>query len=79
MITYKNNGENRNSGIVGYKSGGDYINIYFKDGSLYRYTTFSCGYEVLKHMQALARQGSELNGFISRNLPEYSYKERKAA
>ena len=74
LFVYKNKA--KASGVVAYRSGNNYISILFHDGSYYRYTKTSAGYDVLRKMQYLARKGIGLNSFISRNRPPYTMKEK---
>ena len=72
MQSYSNKGGNSN--IVGYESGDRFIKIKFADGSVYEYTTESCGENTLSQMKSFAYSGVGLNGFISRNKPNYASK-----
>lgn len=74
MTPYANIGTNSN--IIAYKEGDGYIKVKFATGywKIYTYTNFSAGSSVIKHMQALARQGQGLNSYITRNKPNYSAK-----
>lgn len=56
------------SGISQYETGADYIDVLFKDGSLYRYTAASAGPANLAQMKELALSGNGLNAFINRNV-----------
>lgn len=54
------------SGVRAYDIGQSHIDVQFKDGALYRYTTLSAGQLNLEHMARLARAGEGLNSFINR-------------
>ena len=69
---------NGGSNVTGYESGAvdlsPYIKVQFADGSVYEYTEQSCGAGVVFEMQRLAAAGVGLNGFISKNRPQYASK-----
>lgn len=72
MEPYKN--LNGDSGIIAFEIGGDYIKVKFKDGqwTLYIYTHQSAGLTAIETMKTLARQGYDLNSYISTHKPPYS-------
>lgn len=74
MIPYKNLG--RDSTIIAYKNGDDYIKVQFRKGywKLYTYTNMSAGSSVIQHMQSLAERGQGLNSYIIKNKPQYASK-----
>lgn len=53
------------SGVRGYQSGSNYIDVYFSDGAIYRYTYASAGSSAVEQMKRLATAGSGLNGYIN--------------
>lgn len=55
-----------NSGVKAYDIGHSHIDVLFKDGSVYRYTSLSAGQGNLAHMARLAQAGNGLNAFINR-------------
>lgn len=55
-----------NSGVQAYEIGQSYIDVQFKDGAKYRYTSLSAGQANLEHMARLAHAGKGLNAFINR-------------
>lgn len=55
---------NGDSGVYGYEIGTDYINVQFKDGSVYTY--LSAGRDKVEIMKVLAESGNGLNSFINR-------------
>lgn len=68
-----------NSNISGYEYsdnsfGGSWIEVYFKDDSIYKYTEGSAGARVVQEMIQLARYGDGLNSYISKNNPPYQFK-----
>ena len=54
------------SGVRAYDIGHSHIDVQFKDGAVYRYTSLSAGQVNLDHMAQLARAGEGLNAFINR-------------
>jgi hypothetical protein len=63
----------RDSNIIAYENGADYIIVQFATGywKTYTYTNTSAGSAVIQHMQRLADGGHGLNSFISDNKPPY--------
>lgn len=72
MEPYKNLGGN--SGVVAFQIGGDFIIVQFREGqyTFYKYTYMSAGSIAIETMKRLARQGQDLNSYISTNKPDYS-------
>lgn len=66
MQIYKNAGGN--SGIRAYDIGGDYIDVKFSTGRVYRYSYGRAGKENVEEMKRLAMQGYGLNSYIMRNV-----------
>lgn len=65
------------SGVSAYKTGGDYIDIQFVDGSVYRYTYSSAGINEVEKMKTLAASGKGLTSFINKYVREnYAMKLR---
>lgn len=62
------NYENEYSGIVMYEIGDDYIDVCFREATVYRYTYDSTGAELVEQMKELATNNKGLSGFISRNV-----------
>ncbi len=56
----------RDSGVRAYDIGQSHIDVEFKDGAMYRYTSLSAGQGNLDEMARLARAGEGLNSFINR-------------
>lgn len=56
----------RDSGVKGFEICEGQIDVQFKTGSVYRYTSSSVGSANLERMVALARAGEGLNSFINR-------------
>lgn len=54
------------SGVLAYVIGESHIDVQFKDGAIYRYTSISAGQVNLDQMARLARAGEGLNAFINR-------------
>lgn len=52
-----------NSGIRGYESGEDFIVIWFKDCSKYKYSYKSAGANHIEEMKSLAAKGKGLNTY----------------
>lgn len=74
MEPYKN--LNGNSNVASYTIGDDYILVRFMSGRWtdYTYTYSNAGSSDIEAMKQLARQGYDLNSFISRHKPAYSHK-----
>jgi glycine cleavage system aminomethyltransferase T len=56
----------QDSGVQAYDIEQSHIDVQFKDGAVYRYTSLSAGQTNLDHMARLARAGDGLNAFINR-------------
>ena len=65
----------QDSGVRAFEIGDGYIDVEFKTGAVYRYTTSSAGQENLAQMKTLARSGDGLNSFINR-IVKKGYSER---
>ncbi|MCD6018839.1 MAG: hypothetical protein K0S53_1960 [Bacteroidetes bacterium] len=63
MSRYKD--ATRNSGILSYSLGDDYIKIVFKTGSTYLYTNKSTGKRHIEQMKKLAVKGKGLATYIN--------------
>ena len=64
---------NRDSGVLAYATGTDYIDVKFKGTSkVYRYSYQKAGKENVETMKALAQSGDGLNSFINKNV-KYLY------
>jgi hypothetical protein len=63
-----------NSNIVGYEDGEDYIDVYFTNGSSYRYSYSSAGSTNVEQMKILAKSQNGLNSYINKNC-KYGYEE----
>lgn len=75
MERYKDLG--RNSNVNAFEIGNDFINVQFKDGSIYKYTYISAGSSNIEHMKKLAITGKGLNSYINTNVKKrYSLKIR---
>jgi hypothetical protein len=66
MIPYRD--WDRDSGVQAYEIGEAHIDVQFKSGAVYRYTSASVGASNLKHMVALAQAGDGLNSFINKSV-----------
>ena len=53
------------SGVRAYDIGQSHIDVQFKGGAVYRYTSLSAGQPNLDRMAQLARAGDGLNSFIN--------------
>ena len=67
----------QDSGIRAYELGPSYMDVAFKDGAIYRYTSVSAGQANIDRMIVLARAGDGLNQFITRAVRN-RYSERLA-
>jgi hypothetical protein len=77
--TYKN--LSRRSGVDKYTygkkpNGDDFIWIYFKGGSVYKYDTESAGREHMDKMLRNAARGFWLNRYVNKYKPNYYFKGR---
>ena len=64
----KYNDIDNDSGVNSFEIGVDYIDVTFKDGSIYRYTHASAGKDNIERMKKLAESGDGLNAFINSNV-----------
>ena len=65
------------SNVSAYEYGSDWIQVQFKDGSVYEYTSSSAGQGNIDTMKRLADAGEGLNSHIQRNVRKrYSRKIR---
>jgi hypothetical protein len=65
------------SGVSAYEYGADWIQVQFKDGSVYEYTNSSAGQGNIDAMKKFAEAGDGLNSFINTNVRKsYSRKIR---
>lgn len=55
----------RDSGVVAYETGSDFIRVQFSDGSKYLYTYQSAGQRHIETMKMLAARGDGLNAYIN--------------
>jgi len=67
----------RDSGIRAYAIGSTHVDVAFKDGAVYRYTSLSAGQANIDRMIVLARAGNGLKQFINRAVKK-RYSERLA-
>ena len=67
----------QDSGIRAYALGSSYMDVAFKDGAIYRYTSVSAGQANIDRMIVLARAGDGLNQFSNRAVRN-RYSERLA-
>ncbi len=67
----------QDSGIRSYDIGSTHVDVAFKDGAIYRYTSVSAGQANIDRMIVLARSGDGLNEFINRAVKK-RYSERLA-
>lgn len=67
----------RDSGVIGYEYGADYIRVQFSTGATYLYTYESAGASNIEIMKKLARNGNGLNAYINRGVrSSYAKKEK---
>ncbi|WP_223845585.1 hypothetical protein [Flavobacterium selenitireducens] len=63
------NANNRNSGVVAYEFGPDYIRLLFRDSAeVYTYSHRSAGKSNVEQMKRLAAEGHGLTTFVTRNV-----------
>jgi hypothetical protein len=70
MEPYKSK-SGKDSGVVGYELGNDYIIVEFKTGDVYKYTYESAGIEIIEEMKRRAKANNGLSTFISQDDPPY--------
>ena len=70
MERYAN--RNGNSPITHYRINEDSVTVWFKGGKSYRYSYGGAGRNNVETMKSLARSGSGLSAFITRNV-KYGY------
>ncbi len=63
------------SGIISYEIGDDFIEVTFKDFSVYKYNQIRPGKAGVDHMKILAKSGSGLNSYISSVVKKNYYKK----
>ena len=63
LTSYRNRAGN--SGVTAYEILDDGIRVRFVDGEIYTYTVKSAGREHVERMQALAKAGAGLSGYIA--------------
>ncbi len=73
MITYKN--LSGDSGVIAYHPIDDGIEVRFRNGDTYVYTTTATGVEEIREMLRLAQAGKGLSTYISRYVRDrYAFK-----
>ena len=60
----------RDSGVVAYEAGADFIRVRFSDGSIYLYNYASAGAHNIEQMKILAARGDGLNAYINAYVKE---------
>jgi len=55
----------RDSGVVAYETGNDFIRVKFSTGAIYLYTNSSAGTHHIEQMKTLAAKGDGLNAYIN--------------
>jgi hypothetical protein len=73
MISYSSR-SGKDSGVVGYNVGRNYITVQFNNGVSYKYTNESAGKHVIKIMKQLAAAQTGLSTFISQYAPDFELK-----
>jgi hypothetical protein len=61
----------KESGVIGYNTGDDFITVQFKNGAVYTYSYKSENKYVVEKMKALATGQMGLATFISTHQPRY--------
>lgn len=70
MKPYKSK-SGKDSGVVAYKTGKDYITVRFVTGTVYTYSYFSAGEDDVEEMKKLAAASKGLSSFIAKYRPPY--------
>jgi len=55
----------RDSGVVAFETGADFIRVKFSDGAIYLYNNLSAGSYHIDQMKVLALRGDGLNAYIN--------------
>jgi hypothetical protein len=67
----------RDSGVVAFECGADFIRVRFSDGAVYLYNHASAGQLHIENMKKLASRGDGLNAYINDHVKKsYARKER---
>lgn len=67
----------RDSGVIAYESGDNFIRVKFGDGGVYLYTYASAGANHIERMKVLAEKGDGLNAYINDYVKKaYDQRER---
>jgi hypothetical protein len=77
MAPYKSK-SGKDSGVIAYEIGDDYIIVEFKTGDIYTYSYSSAGEDVIKEMKRRALANKGLSTFISQEDPGFESR-RKAS
>ena len=67
----------RDSGVIAYECGSDFIRVRFSDGAIYLYTYRSAGQHHIENMKGLAKRGDGLNAYINDHAKK-GYERREA-
>jgi hypothetical protein len=70
MVPYKSKSE-KDSGVIAYEIGSDYIKAQFVNGNTYKYTYSSAGLEAIEEMKKLATVSEGLGTYINILKPPY--------
>jgi len=65
-----NSGSGKESGVIGYKIGGESIKVWFREGT-YTYTYASAGKQAVETMKGLAINQLGLSTYIAQQKPDY--------
>jgi hypothetical protein len=66
----------RNSGVVAYATGPDYIVVQFRKGKTYRYSYAVAGWHHVERMKLLAAAGRGLSTYISQHVHDLYDRDR---
>ena len=64
----------KESGVIAYESGEDFIIVEFRTKEKYYYSYKSAGESTIEKMKAIAKVGKGFSTFISQEKPKYEYK-----
>lgn len=73
MLLYKH--VLKNTGVVAYETGEDYIKVAFRDGTVYLYNYTSAGRHNVEQMKKLAAAGKGLTTFINQTVKKHYAKK----
>lgn len=68
MTMQRYGNQSGSSGVVAFELGEEFIDVKFRSGEIYHYTSRRPGFRDVAHMKELALRGEGLSTFISRHI-----------